>query len=304
MPVPVELKTMFKMTTAKLRGFSLLEMMLVIAIMAVISVAGLSYLRERVVNAKINKTALQMQQWLQAAIAYHNDTKKWPENVNSLLPDAQDPTKAYYMPADSQYSPWYISGTETGLYSFRLTKETARQARLLLKLPDKIGDINGIEIAKRIAGKLPVTESVTESKVIAVTVDSAGPGLGTMSVIKIIPGQFRKGVAYVRSEAGESEPFNLLWSSYMEQIKGANLCNRPNIIKRYVQLTGFDVPRVRIVKTYEAGKLDTVSIKQPEESLDITLQVKLDKNKEAEIDPESENNGYFMATLTCEAPTQ
>ncbi len=62
----------------KNRGFTLIELLLVLALVVALTVAGIAAYQIQLRNFNVDKTALQMQQWLQAGIAFNVDCKQWP----------------------------------------------------------------------------------------------------------------------------------------------------------------------------------------------------------------------------------
>jgi prepilin-type N-terminal cleavage/methylation domain-containing protein len=64
----------------KQSGFTLIELMLVVAILAAITVIGVSAYKQQAANFMADKTALQMQQLMEAAIAFKVDCGMWPGN--------------------------------------------------------------------------------------------------------------------------------------------------------------------------------------------------------------------------------
>lgn len=73
------------------RGFSLIELMFVIAIIAAIAVMGLAAYKQRVMNQKIDQTVLQLQTILQGSMAYYVANNHWPNDsaasFNTMLTD-------------------------------------------------------------------------------------------------------------------------------------------------------------------------------------------------------------------------
>jgi prepilin-type N-terminal cleavage/methylation domain-containing protein len=159
------------------RGFSLLEMMLVLAVMAVVTLTGLSYLREKALNAKIDKTALQLQQWLQAGLAFYNNNGEWPKENKQLIPEPYDPQTAY-LPSELKTSPW---GTD-----YVIRREGAKPGNLFnidLPLAASIADAKGENIGNRIAAKLP--SAIWINGVLTATITpSPGPGEGGDIIFK------------------------------------------------------------------------------------------------------------------------
>ncbi len=68
----------------KLRGFSLLEMLLVMVIVGMILMMGINYLRQRTIAIRIDKATLQMQQILNASLAYYVANGEWPYSLGCL----------------------------------------------------------------------------------------------------------------------------------------------------------------------------------------------------------------------------
>ena len=76
------------------QGFSLLEVMLALAVFAAVVVAGISFEGNKFMNAKIRKTAQQGQQIIEASLAYYNNQVK---NYNTVAhPNAAGPQYANY----------------------------------------------------------------------------------------------------------------------------------------------------------------------------------------------------------------
>lgn len=85
----------------KKAGFTLIELLFIVIIFGVFMALITSAYQQRAINYKINKTAIQMEQILEAAIAYHEDYGSWPTTPNP-------PTDFlnYYLPAGSSTNPW------------------------------------------------------------------------------------------------------------------------------------------------------------------------------------------------------
>jgi prepilin-type N-terminal cleavage/methylation domain-containing protein len=80
------------------RGFSLLEVLLVMALLSAVLVAGINLHWQRSLQHKIDKASLQIQQWLQAGLAYYADKGHWPTTQSTDFGD--------YLPVGSHLNPW------------------------------------------------------------------------------------------------------------------------------------------------------------------------------------------------------
>lgn len=94
---------MSKLLLRKNRGFTLLELLLVIIILAVLASLGIGFYQQRSTDEKLTKTAQQMQQILQAASAYYVDNSCWP---NSPACAANPISFNQYLPVASLTNPW------------------------------------------------------------------------------------------------------------------------------------------------------------------------------------------------------
>lgn len=61
-------------------GFTLIEMLLVMVIISIIIYAMVGYVQSRAEQTRIDRTTLQMQQILNAGLAYYIDNGQWPKN--------------------------------------------------------------------------------------------------------------------------------------------------------------------------------------------------------------------------------
>ncbi|MEM1243594.1 MAG: type II secretion system protein [Pseudomonadota bacterium] len=66
-------------------GFSLIETMFALAVIAVIMLGGVSLYQQHLKTMRVQKTALQMQLILQAAQAYYTQNTSWPVSLNDLV---------------------------------------------------------------------------------------------------------------------------------------------------------------------------------------------------------------------------
>lgn len=73
------------MSKKTIGGFTLIEMLLVMVIIAAIIYASIGYVTRRTEQMRIDKTSLQMQQILNAGMAYYVDNGKWPTDIEKDL---------------------------------------------------------------------------------------------------------------------------------------------------------------------------------------------------------------------------
>jgi prepilin-type N-terminal cleavage/methylation domain-containing protein len=79
------------------RGFTLIELLFVIAMLGVLSTTGILFYQQRMQTQKIEKTVSQIEQWLQAGMAYYARNNRWP-NITEI---------ATYMPEGAaDKNPW------------------------------------------------------------------------------------------------------------------------------------------------------------------------------------------------------
>lgn len=102
-------------------GFTLIEMLLVMVIVSTILFMGLGYIQQRTEALRIDKATLQMQQILNASLAYYVNKGEWPQSGigGASTPDSLMGTN--YIPPISPFnSPWgivyYGMSTPTNFY--------------------------------------------------------------------------------------------------------------------------------------------------------------------------------------------
>lgn len=128
-----------------LAGFTLLEMMLVIAIIAVITLLGLSGWDQIIMNRKIQTASVEMQMWLQAGLKYY------AENNGSFPTSAQEIITANLMPATSLYNPWDTDQSAT--YNVQPDPNNANLLQVSTSIPATV--TYSTAIARMLAGTLP-----------------------------------------------------------------------------------------------------------------------------------------------------
>jgi prepilin-type N-terminal cleavage/methylation domain-containing protein len=133
------------------KGFSLLEMLLVLGIMSAIIVMIANYSTLKTSQLRRDRAAIQMQQILNAGLAYYLNNGKWPNETASTSPPC--PTSSdlstllgSYLPAtfNSPYvgSSYSITCNAYGLFSVSLTTASASDASSLAGLIP-LGTVSG-----------------------------------------------------------------------------------------------------------------------------------------------------------------
>src|SRR5579883_1527947 len=89
---------------AKERGFTLIEILLVLVIIGMFIFMGTSYIQQKTLSSRIDRTSLQMQQILNAGLAYYVTNGSWPTSIACLQASSPGCTVAY-LPS-SLTSPW------------------------------------------------------------------------------------------------------------------------------------------------------------------------------------------------------
>lgn len=105
-------------------GFSLLELLFVVAILATIATFGLSIYRQRTVNVKVTRAAAEIQQILQAGSAFYADKGQWPVGQSQT---GEEFEKNYLPFGKVRKSPW---GEEYAYQPFADTVSDVKKARL------------------------------------------------------------------------------------------------------------------------------------------------------------------------------
>jgi prepilin-type N-terminal cleavage/methylation domain-containing protein len=82
-----------------IKGFSLIEMLLVLVIISAIIVMGMNYAQQKAQSMRIDRTVMQIQSILNAAQAYFVDHGQWTTGGNVLMDD-------HYLPNNAFNSPW------------------------------------------------------------------------------------------------------------------------------------------------------------------------------------------------------
>ncbi|HTM63884.1 MAG TPA: type II secretion system protein [Gammaproteobacteria bacterium] len=126
------------------KGFTLVEMMLVAAIISGFIFLGISYTQQRTRALMIDRASAQMQQILNAGLSYYINNGNWPADIATLKTGT-------YLPA-TVVSPWGTS------YS---VSNNSTVFTVTLTLPSTLKGVSGI--AQIVAGKLPFGVATTSS---------------------------------------------------------------------------------------------------------------------------------------------
>lgn len=87
------------------RGFTLIEILLVLVIISIIIWASTSYLQQRALQMRIDRTSVQMQQILNAAMSYYVFNGSWPQNASND-PPLTILKSSGFLPNINIVSPW------------------------------------------------------------------------------------------------------------------------------------------------------------------------------------------------------
>lgn len=133
------------------QGFTLIEMLLVMTIISAFIYASIGYIQQRTLALSIDKASAQMQQILNAGLAYYVSNQRWPTDITTLI-------NGGYLPAttpDPFLSPWSTSKYTLSSTSALLT--------VSLELPTSLA--NQSVVGRVLAGKLPLASSSTATTV-------------------------------------------------------------------------------------------------------------------------------------------
>jgi prepilin-type N-terminal cleavage/methylation domain-containing protein len=135
-------------------GFTLIELIFVIAIISVTITLGISYMSKLAERTKEKTASLQIQQILQAAMTYYVQNQKWPDNADtSNAGDFKD-----YIPAIDRLktNPWGVNNyswtadtSDANLFTVSTkVPDTNTAARLMASLPNAYNNDTAIVYAQ------------------------------------------------------------------------------------------------------------------------------------------------------------
>jgi prepilin-type N-terminal cleavage/methylation domain-containing protein len=156
---------MWQLIRKSSKGVTLLELLLVMVIVGAMMAMGIGYIQQQTESLRIDKTAAQMQQILNAGLAYYVNNGAWPGSLGCLQANGTNCTTQYLplltspIPGASSYT---IGSDSTGsLFYVQLTLTSGPRA---------------VATAQILSGKLPLSNS------------TANGGLTVISYVNI-PGQ-------------------------------------------------------------------------------------------------------------------
>lgn len=136
-------------------GFTLIEILLVMVIVSMIIVMGVNFIEQRTLAMRIDRASTQMQQILNAALAYYVANGHWPADLACLQTDPPDTTTGCgsFLPSNLNIvSPW-------GLPYEVAPAPTTPSSLFYVYTPITYATASGqaAAVANTIAGKLPLS---------------------------------------------------------------------------------------------------------------------------------------------------
>lgn len=133
------------------QGFTLLEMLLVLAVISVIASMGINLIVQKGVEFRQDKVTLQLQQILNAGLAYYIDNGRWPKNNADL--------QGKYLPNITPINPWgapFTIGEDQANHNFFVSTNVndAPTARIIAgRLPFGIANGTNVQVEVNIPGQ-------------------------------------------------------------------------------------------------------------------------------------------------------
>lgn len=210
------------------QGFTLLELLLVLALTSILILGALAMYQIQLRNFKVDKTSLQMQQWLQAGMSFYVDCDKWPndstqdDNIISAMmgktPLTQDECPKYadttrqYMPLNSDKN-----GPFPNEYSFGPFVNANGNVGTMFQVSTTIGDDSTLmeSVGRMIASRLPNATSFVD--------DQKTPETVAVQATINVPGQ-----AVTDSGHGFILNMQMVNSTALSQVKAPTQKDCPN----------------------------------------------------------------------------
>lgn len=181
------------MTKRKNTGFTLLEMLLVLAIISVLLAMGINYYQQKMLSMRIERTVIQSEQILNAGLAYFVANGKWPCAAGSFGESSGCPLdnliSQNYLPNKIIVSPWGQK-YEIGVSASDTTGTIKQQSNFYVytQIPAMV---NSAVVATTIMGQLPMAY-ISSQEVSEMPPQSSGCTDGTSCYVIAsvnIPGQ-------------------------------------------------------------------------------------------------------------------
>jgi prepilin-type N-terminal cleavage/methylation domain-containing protein len=158
-----------------MKGFTLIEILLVLVIVSVIILASINYMRQRALQMRMDRASTQIQQILNAGLAFYVANGKWPTNLATDL-------QGTYLPNVTFNNPWgkpYQIAAPTPQLFYVYTQITT------------VSSGGASAAANIIAGMLPLGYTSTSGGTPPATGSSCGAGVNSCYVVSSvnIPGQ-------------------------------------------------------------------------------------------------------------------
>lgn len=146
----------------KTQGYTLIEVLLVITILAILSSLAILTYRKNTENNRIDKVSLEIQEALEAAMAYRSEENQWP-TANKILPNCipinplSDKFITTYLPNKN-----YTSSYGTNLcWSVDSANQTNSLFWVALRIPFS-DPLQNYTVARQIAAKLPNAATMSD----------------------------------------------------------------------------------------------------------------------------------------------
>lgn len=166
-------------------GFTLIEMLLVLVIIAMILYASIGYFQQRAQATRIDKTTATMQQILNAALAFYVANGRWPNDLNEMS------SANGYLPNVPLVNPWgQPYQGQPGQANANPPPSVEPPPRLFFVWTQIPASNTASAVASQIAGPLPLAYSTSDSNTPPTTVTACAPGAACQAVASVnIPGQ-------------------------------------------------------------------------------------------------------------------
>ncbi|TAK77652.1 MAG: type II secretion system protein [Gammaproteobacteria bacterium] len=171
----------------KMKGVTLIEIMLVLVVVSMLIVMGVNYTQQQVLTNKIDKTVVDMQQILNGALTYYVQHSTWPCPSGSTC-RINDPT--VFMPVGSlAANPWGTGWTSSPASGYAVAQSTDGSIfYVFVSLPSSMTSLPAV--AQTLTGKLPLSFLTSAYSTAPTTLGSCTTGSSCWVGASVtIPGQ-------------------------------------------------------------------------------------------------------------------